>query len=196
MIQLLDHYKITKARVVGHDIGLMVAYALAAKYPQYVEKLAVMDAFIPGIGPGNDIYNSPNIWHFRFNGSYPEQLVEGRERLFFDSLWEGFSAVHGVISELKKQYYVAQYSRPGRMRAGFAYFKAMPQDAADNKQLSQQKLQMPVLALGGEKSMGQALIATMQLVAQSVQGIVVKDCGHWMLEERPDETIKSLALFL
>jgi len=196
MKQLLDYYHIAKARVVGHDIGLMVAYALAAKYPDYVEKLAVMDAFIPGIGPGIDIYNSPKLWHFRFNGPYPEQLVKGREMLFFDALWEGFAVNPHALSEEVKKFYVSQYSRPGRMRAGFAYFMAMPQDFIDNKELSKTRLQMPVLALGGEMSMGQSLGATMNIVAQSVQLVLINKCGHWMLEERPNETIDALIEFL
>lgn len=196
MKKLLDYYHISKTRVVGHDIGLMVAYALAATYPEYVEKLVVMDAFLPGIGPGDAIYNSPGIWHFRFNGSYPEQLVKDRERIFFDSLWEGFSATPDAISEADKEYYISQYSRPGRMRAGFAYFKAMPKDAADNKELSKTKLPMPVLALGGEKAMGQALIDTMKEISESLQERLVEGCGHWMLEECPDETIDALLQFL
>jgi pimeloyl-ACP methyl ester carboxylesterase len=196
MRQLLDHYQLPKALVAGHDIGLMVAYAMAAKYPETVTKLAVMDAFLPGVGPGDAIYNSPDIWHFRFNGAYPEKLVEGRERIFFDSLWEGFAARPNALSEADKQYYVTQYAQPGRMHAGFAYFKAFPQDATDNRELAKTKLPMPVLAMGGAKAMGSALVETMRVVSPSVQGHVIENCGHWMLEECPVETINTLTKFL
>jgi len=74
---------VEKARVVGHDIGLMVAYAYAAQFPSEVEKLVVMDAFLPGVPGWEAIYNNPNIWHFRFNGPTPEALVRGREQIYF-----------------------------------------------------------------------------------------------------------------
>lgn len=82
---------ITKARVVGHDIGLMVAYAYAAQFPSEVEKLVVMDAFLPGVPGWQPIYNDPNYWHFRFNGPTPEALVKGRENIYFAYFWDSRS---------------------------------------------------------------------------------------------------------
>jgi pimeloyl-ACP methyl ester carboxylesterase len=192
MKNLLDHYHIAQARVVGHDIGLMVAYALAAKYPDRVKKLVLMDAFLPGVGPGEAIYNSPDMWQFRFYGPFAEELVKGRERIALDTLWEGFSAKPHTFPEDEKLYFVSQFAKPGRMGAGFSFFKAMPQDAIENRELAKTKLQMPVLAIGGEKSLGPATVQTTKLVAVSVQEKVVPDCGHWMMEECPDETIKAL----
>ena len=78
---------ITNARVVGHDIGLMVAYAYAAQFPAEVEKLVVMDAFLPGVAGWELAYNDPNTWHFRFNGPTPEALVKGREKTYFAYFW-------------------------------------------------------------------------------------------------------------
>jgi pimeloyl-ACP methyl ester carboxylesterase len=193
---LLDHYGIAKARVVGHDVGLMVAYAMAAQYPETVVKLAVMDAFVPGVGPGDSIYNSSDIWHFRFHGPYAEKLVAGREYTYLDALWTGFSARPSSFPEADKKYYAAQYARAGRMRAGFAWFSTFPKDAIDNKRLSATQLKIPVLAMGGEKSLGQALIDTMKVVSPTAEGQVVKACGHWMLEECPAETIEILRGFL
>ena len=85
---------ITKARVVGHDIGLMVAYAYAAQFPAEVEKLVVMDAFLPGVAGWELAYNNDNLWHFRFHGSTPEALVKGREKTYF--------ATSGTIWRLTK----------------------------------------------------------------------------------------------
>src|SRR5258705_3502047 len=76
---------VEKARVVGHDIGLMVAYAYAAQFPAEVEKLVAMDAFLPGAGGWEAVYNNPGFWHFRFNGPTPEALVQGREKTYFAS---------------------------------------------------------------------------------------------------------------
>src|SRR5579862_9148281 len=89
---LVKSLGVDKARVVGHDIGLMVAYAYAAQFPAETEKLAVMDAFLPGVAGWEPIYNDPNVWHFRFNGEYPEALVKGRERTYFEYFWNVLAA--------------------------------------------------------------------------------------------------------
>src|SRR6266568_1217378 len=188
---------VEKAKVVGHDIGLMVAYAYAAQFPAEVEKLVVMDAFLPGVGEWEAIYNNPGFWHFRFNGPTPEALVEGRERIYFEHFWNDFAAdkTHS-IPEADRKAYTAAYSRPGRMRAGWAYFVSFQQAAKDFAQLSQTKLTMPVLVIGGEKALGNALAQQMKLVASNVTIVVLKNTGHWVLEENPKETTEALQKFL
>src|ERR1700719_4757443 len=186
-----------KARVVGHDIGLMVAYAYATQFPNETEKLAVMDAFLPGVPGWETIYNAPNVWHFRFNGEYPEKLVQGRERTYFEYFWNVLTADKSrSIPEADRKAYTQAYSRPRRMHAGWAYFASWPQLAKDFAQLSQTKLTMPVLSIGGEKSLGDQLAEQMKLVADDVIVIVLKDTGHWIMEERPKETIDALVKFL
>src|SRR6266404_5833052 len=186
-----------KARVVGHDIGLMVAYAYATQFPAETEKLAVMDAFLPGVPGWEPIYNAPNVWHFRFNGEYPEALVKGRERIYFEYFWNVFAADKTrSIPEADRKAYTKAYSKPGRMRAAWAYFASWPQVAKDFAQLSQTKLTMPVLSIGGEKSLGNQLAEQMKLVATEVTVVVLKDTGHWILEERPKETTDALLKFL
>jgi pimeloyl-ACP methyl ester carboxylesterase len=121
-----------KAQVVGHDIGLMVAYAYAAMYPQEVEKLALMDAFIPGVSGWEAVYNNPGLWHFRFYGPTPEALVKGRERTYFEHFWNDFAAdKNRSIPEAERRAYTTAYARPGRMAAGFAYFASFPKTAVD-----------------------------------------------------------------
>jgi pimeloyl-ACP methyl ester carboxylesterase len=188
---------VEKARVVGHDIGLMVAYAYAAKFPAETEKLVVMDAFLPGVAGWEAIYNAPNVWHFRFNGEYPEALVKGRERTYFEYFWNVFAADKTrSLPEADRKAYTAAYSRPGRMRAAWAYFASWPQLAKDFAQFSQTKLTMPVLSIGGQKSLGNELAQQMKLVASDVTVVVLKDTGHWILEERPKETTDALVRFL
>jgi len=188
---------VEKARVVGHDIGLMVAYAYAAQFAGETEKLVVMDAFLPGVTGWEPIYNDPAIWHFRFHGPTPEALVKGRERIFFEYFWNDLAAdkTHS-IPEADRKAYTEAYSRPGRMRAGWAYFVSFQQAAKDFRQLSQTKLAMPVLSIGGEKSLGNQLAEQMNLVANDVTAVVLKDTGHWVLEERPKETTEALLKFL
>ena len=194
---LVQSLKIEKARVVGHDIGLMVAYAYAAQFPAETEKLAVMDAFLPGVPGWEPIYNAPNIWHFRFNGEYPEKLVQGRERTYFEYFWNVLAGDQTrSIPEAERKAYTEAYSKPGRMRAAWSYFASWPQLAKDFAQLSQTKLTMPVLSIGGEKSLGTQLGEQMKLVAENVTLVVLPNAGHWILEEQPKETTDALLNFL
>lgn len=180
---------VEQAEVVGHDIGLMVAYAYAAQFPAETTKLVLMDAFLPGVGEWEAVYNSPDRWHFRFNGPTPEALVQGRERMYFDYYWNGFAADKTKsIPEADRRAYVEAYSRPGRMRAGWAYFVSFPQAAKDFAQLSETRLAMPVLTIGGEKASADVLGRQLELVATNVTHVVVKESGHWLMEEKPKET--------
>ena len=197
MHALVKSLGIERAEVVGHDIGLMVAYAYAAQFPAEVTKLVVMDAFLPGGGGWEEVYNNPAIWHFRFNGPTPEALVQGRERTYFEYFWNDLAANKArSIPESDRRVYVAAYSRPGRMRAAWAYFVSFQQAAKDFAELSQTKLTMPVLAIGGEKSLGEVLANQMKLVATDVSAVVLNDTGHWVLEENQRETTAALQNFL
>ena len=188
---------IPKARVVGHDIGLMVAYAYASQFPAEVEKLVVMDAFLPGIGNWEATYHDPNLWHFFFTGPTPEALVRGRERIYFDHYWNDFAAdPKRSISNKDRARYTAAYARPGRMRAGWAYFQAFPQTAKDFAGFGKTKLTMPVLVISGAKAAGQNLGQQLKLVANTVTVVVLENTGHWVLEEQPQQTLAALTGFL
>lgn len=186
-----------RVSVVGHDIGLMVAYAYGATYPHEVQRLALMDAFLPGVAGWRAIYDSPNLWHFRFHGPTPLALVSGRERTYFDYYWNDFAAhPNHSLSAADRDGYVAAYSRPGRMAAGWAYFDSFPQTAVDFARLATTKLQMPVLSIGGDKGSGVALGAQAHAVAQNATVVVLKNTGHWLMEENPQQTIPTLTKFL
>jgi pimeloyl-ACP methyl ester carboxylesterase len=194
---LVRSLKIYKARVVGHDIGLMVAYAYAMQFPNETEQLVLMDAFLPGVPGWEPIYNAPNVWHFRFNGEYPEKLVQGRERTYFEYFWNVFAAdKNHSIPEADRKAYAEAYAKPGRMRAAWTYFASWPQLAQDFARLSQIKLTMPVLSIGGEKSLGKELGEQAKLVADNPKVIVLPNAGHWILEEKPKETTDALLKFL
>jgi pimeloyl-ACP methyl ester carboxylesterase len=166
-------------------------------YPQEVEKLVLMDAFLPGVGAWEAVYNNPEIWHFRFYGATPEALVKGRERIFFEHFWNDFAADKTrSIPEAERRAYTLAYARPGRMAAGFAYFASFPKTAVDFAELAKTRLAIPVLSIGGDKANGAALGAQVKLVASDVTVVILKDAGHWILEERPDETISAITRFL
>jgi pimeloyl-ACP methyl ester carboxylesterase len=143
------------------------------------------------------IYNSPSFWHFRFNGSTPEALVKGRENIYFSYFWNDLAADRNrSISKSDRKAYLAAYSRPGRMRAAWEYFVSWPQAAQDFAQMSQTKLTMPVLSIGGDKSLGEPLGTQMKLVAKDVKVEIVKNSGHWILEEQPKQTEAAILSFL
>src|SRR3978361_2239958 len=160
----------------------MVAYAYAAQFPAEVEKLVLMDAFLPGVEGWEAIYNNPTIWHFRFNGSTPEALVKGRERIYFEHFWNDFAADKTQsIPEADRRFYTAAYARPGRMRAAWAYFVSFQQAAKDFAELSRTKLPMPLLTIGGDKANGAAMAAQGTIVATNSTGVILKNTGHWIM---------------
>src|ERR1700704_3846903 len=178
-----------KTSVVAHDIGNAVAYAYAAMYPDKVERLVVMDAPIPGIEPWNEILLDPRVWHFNFHGPDAERLVASRERIYLDRIWNDFTGDPSKPDEATRNFFTATYAQPGGMRAGFAQFTAFSKDAADNRVFERVKLTMPVLAVGGEKSFGPLQAVIMRHVAINVHEAVVPNSGHWLMEERPAETV-------
>jgi pimeloyl-ACP methyl ester carboxylesterase len=186
-----------RVSLVGHDIGLMVAYAYAAQFPREVERLAVLDAFLPGIEPWSDqIMRSRDVWHFSFNGPTAEKLVQGRERIYFDHFWSDLSGNPEAVTEAERRAYTEAYAAPGRMHATWGYFLAFEQDQKDFRELAREKLPMPVMAIGGDKSLGEPLVAQMRAVATRVEPHVLKDTGHWVSEERPEEVQRLLGTFL
>jgi pimeloyl-ACP methyl ester carboxylesterase len=183
--------------VVGHDIGLMVAYAYAAQYPTEVDRVVLMDAFLPGIGDWKSVWLLRDLWHFHFYGETPLRLVAGRERIYFEHFWNDFAAdpKHSV-PEADRRFYAASYAKPGAMRAGFEVFRAFEQDAKDFAELGQTKLTMPMLVLAGEKASGVFLIEQGRLVDTNVQGVVIRGSGHWLIEEAPAQVIPQLLRFI
>src|SRR6266850_1451047 len=186
-----------RASIVGHDIGLMVAYAYAAQFPQETERLVLMDAFLPGIGDWKNVWLMRDLWHFHFYGEVPLALVKGRERTYFEHFWNDFAAdpKHSV-PEADRRFYAKEYAKPGGMRAGFEYFKNFEQDAKDFAELGKTSLPMPVLVLTGEKASGTFLIEQAKLVASNVRGQVVSGSGHWLMEEAPQIVIPAITAFI
>jgi pimeloyl-ACP methyl ester carboxylesterase len=188
---------IKSAKVVGHDIGLMVAYAYAAQYPKEVNKIALLDAFLPGVGNWKDVWLLRDLWHFHFYGETPLALVKGRERTYFEHFWNDFAADKTKsLSEADRKYYALQYAQPDHMRAGFEVFRAFEKDAAEFAGYAKTPLTIPMLVLTGEKASGNVLIEQAKLVDTHVEGVVIKGKGHWLMEEAPTEVIPKLVTFL
>jgi pimeloyl-ACP methyl ester carboxylesterase len=195
LVKSLGYQKID---LVGHDIGLMVAYAYAAQYPTDVRKLALLEAPIPGIGDiWQKVYTSPALWHFHFVFSpIALDLIKGRERLFLEHFWQTLSPHPETFPEADRRIYAKAYAQEGAMRAAFEMFKTFDiQDAADNRQFAATKLPIPVLTIEGDKAMGGALEIQAKIIASNVTSIILRDTGHWLMEQRPEELKAELKTF-
>ena len=186
-----------RVALVGHDIGLMVAYAYAAQYPAEVKRIVLMDAFLPGVGDWTNVWLLRDLWHFHFYGKTPLALVTGRERIYLEHFWNDFAAdATKSIPEADRKFYAKEYAKPGHMKAGMETFRAFEQDAKDFAQFAKTPLTMPMLVLSGEKAGGQFLIDQGKLVNSNVEGVVVAGSGHWLMEEAPGKVIPKLVEFL
>jgi len=186
-----------RVKIVGHDIGLMVAYAYAAQYRDEVSSIVLMDAFLPGVGDWQNVWLLRDKWHFNFYGDTPLKLVKGRERTYLEHFWNDFAAdpKHSV-SEADRKIYAKAYAQPGAMRAGFEVFHAFPQDADEFSGYAKTPLKIPMLVLTGEKASGEFLINQARLTATNVEGVVVPGSGHWLMDEATEQVVPKLVGFL
>jgi pimeloyl-ACP methyl ester carboxylesterase len=195
--QVLDRLKIDSTVLVTHDIGNMVGYAFAAQFPARVSRWVVIDAPLPGIGPWDDQLRNPKVWHFNFRGPDVERLVKGRERIYLDRFWNELSANPKKIDEATRRHYARLYARPGAMHCAFEQFAAFTQDAQDNQVLAAKgKLTMPILALGGDHSYKTLMADIMRFVGTDITGGMIKDSGHWVMEEQPEQTTAAIVDFI
>jgi pimeloyl-ACP methyl ester carboxylesterase len=195
---ILDQLSLAQVALVTHDIGNMVGYAFAALFSQRVTKWVAMDAPLPGIGHWDEQLKNPKVWHFNFRGPDVERLVAGRERILLDRFYNELSANPARIGEETRDHYAALYARPYAIHNAFGgQFAAFAQDAIDNQQLlAKGKLKMPVLAIGGDHSYGAHLATEIGFAAADVRAAVIKDSGHWIMEEQPEQAVTIILSFL
>ena len=196
---LQDHLEHDRFFLVGHDWGGPVAYALAAAHPEAVRRLAILDVVIPGDG-AESFSQGGRRWHHAFHQTLdlPEALTQGCERIYLTWFYRTFGFRPDAIGEADLAEYLRTYTLPGAMRAGFAYYRALPRDIADNQETAARlKLPMPVLALGGAQGWGRGgeVEESLRRVATDVRGAVVAKCGHWIPEEQPEYLIDRLLAF-
>ncbi|AJG23008.1 alpha/beta fold hydrolase [Cupriavidus basilensis] len=186
-------------QVVGHDVGMWVAYALACDHPGAVTRLALTEAVIPGLAPAPGIFAPPAenkfLWHFMFNqvADLPETLIAGREAAYLNFMFDQWSHRRDRVAV---DTYIAAYSAPGGLRGGFAYYRAIPETVRQNRERAKRKLAMPVLAIGAEHATNDAPLVTLRDNAIDLRGVVVPDCGHFIMEEAPEAFMAELLPFL
>ena len=190
--------------VYGTDTGMPIAHALAADNPERVERLIVSEAFLPGISPPLPLFVPPTLnarlWHLMFNqlpGEVNEALVKGREDVFFGAELEA-SAGTTKLPEAAVTYYVDTLAAdPEALRGSFEFYRAISTSATQNvEERTNRRLTMTVLAVGGEESGGENAANAMKLVADDVQGVVLRGSGHWVAEQATDNLLAALTEFL
>jgi len=197
---VVEHLGFERFHLVGHDWGGPVAYALAAECPDIVRSLTIVDVVIPG--DGGEFSEGGRRWHHQFHMTpdLPEALIQGRERVYLKWFYDTFAYQPGAIDDEALDEFVRTYSQPGALRAGFAYYRAIPEDARQNAErlATGFRLPMPVLAIGGGVSYphgrgrGADVEASLKRVADDVRGLVIPDCGHFVPEEKPHELSRAL----
>ncbi|MDR7136040.1 pimeloyl-ACP methyl ester carboxylesterase [Lysobacter niastensis] len=199
LVGILDSLKVKQVQLVTHDIGNMVGYALAARHPGRVTAWVVMDAPLPGMGTWQAQLVNPKVWHFNFRGPDVERLVAGRERILLDRFYNDLGGDPAGIDEQTRRHYAELYAIPGAIHNSFGgQFEAFSRDAEENKANFAKvgKLDIPVLAIGGDHSYGASMKTEVQYVASNVEGAVIENSGHWIMEEQPKQAVDLIAAFL
>jgi pimeloyl-ACP methyl ester carboxylesterase len=197
---LMDALGHRRFAVAGHDTGMWIGYALAADHPDRVDRLAVAETPLPGVTPSPPLFANAHLnnalWHFAFNrlAEVNDQLVTGREDVYFG--WQFATKAARPLPHYAVRHYIDTLASPDALHASFAIYRALDATIAQNQQRKERRLTVPVLAIGGEHSLGDQVAATMKLAADDVQTLVVPDCGHHPPEETPEETLAALTAFL
>ncbi len=198
---LMDALGHERFAVAGHDTGMWIGYALAADHPGRVARLAVAETPLPGVTPSPPLFAPAHLnnalWHFAFNrlASVNDQLVAGREEVYFG--WQfAAKAARSLPGYAVRHYIDTLAASPAALHASFAIYRALDATIAQNQQRKTQRLILPVLGIGGEKSLGEQVADTMKLAASDVQTLVIPGCGHHPAEETPEETLTALTAFL
>jgi pimeloyl-ACP methyl ester carboxylesterase len=136
------------------------------------------------------------VWHIPLNrvDKVPEQLITGREDIYFG--YEFAIQAGKKLPEDVVNYYVRLVSNPDALRGSLGFYRAWDATVAQNAQRGSRPLTMPVLAIGGEASWGEAVGNAMKLLADDVQSVVIPGTGHWVAEESPKKMLAALTPFL
>ena len=203
LVALMDALGHERFAVYGTDTGMTIAYALAADHPHRVERLVVSEAPLPGISPSPPLFLPPalnaRLWHLAFNqlgADVNEALVRGREEIFFGAEFDASAGTKKLPAEVVSYYVDSLAADAEALRGSFELYRAFPTMIAQNEQRKTRRLTMPVLAIGGEESSGAGVAATMKLVADDVQSVVLPGAAHWVAEQAPEALLAALTEFL
>ncbi|MFS8198268.1 alpha/beta fold hydrolase [Streptomyces sp. CWNU-52B] len=201
LVALMRTFGHERFAVAGHDVGMWIGYALAADHGDTVERLALLDATIPGLAPDVPVFGpeaqNDMLWHFAFNRkrSVNEQLVRGREHIYYGDQFR-----HKAVRPLPDSaidFYVETIARdPEALRASFDYYRATDENIAQNNRRKRRPLAMPVLGVAGSRGQGERLGALLAPVTERLDSVVLPDTGHYVPEECPEALLEHLVPFL
>ena len=202
LVALMDTLGHRRFALYGTDVGMPIAYALAADHPDRVDRLVVSEAPLPGVSPSPPLFLPPllnaRLWHLAFNQlpKVNEQLVTGREDIFFGAEFDASAGTNKLPDDAVRYYIDTLASDPDHLRGSFEFYRAIPTTIAQNEQRRRRRLTLPVLAIGGAESSGEAVGNTMKLAADDVQTVVLTGCGHWVAEQAAEQLLAALTAFL
>jgi len=201
LVAVMDALGHPQFALYGTDVGMPIAYSLAADHRDRVDRLIVSEAPLPGISPSPPLFLPPPLnamlWHLAFNQlpKINEQLVTGREDIFFGAEFDASAGTHKLPDDAVR-YYIDTLKDPDHLRGSFEFYRAIPATIAQNQKRKETRLTLPVLAIGGAESSGEGVGNTMKLAADDVQAMVLTDCGHWVAEQAPEQLLAALTAFL
>ena len=202
LVALMDVLGHSRFALYGTDVGMPIAYALAADHRDRVDRLAVSEAPLPGISPSPPLFLPPplnaRLWHLAFNQlpKINEQLVTGREDIFFGAEFDASAGTNKLPDDVVRYYIDTLAADPDHLRGSFGFYRAIPASIAQNQQRTTPRLTLPVLAIGGAESSGAGVGNTMKLAADDVQTVVLAGSGHWVAEQAPEQLLAALTAFL
>jgi len=195
MHELMTKLGYQHINLAGHDIGMIVAYAYAAQFPGDVKKIAFLDALLPGVEPVWSQVKATAWWFGFFARPHSGEIVSGKVGLFLTDFWPPLGYKNDAFTPAERNEFIRAYSVPGATTGAFHWFGEFPQDVMDDVEFMKNKLPMPLLALGADHFAGSFLADHSRLVASDVHEVIIKDCGHWVLQEQPAQVQKALLDF-
>lgn len=186
--------------LVGHDCGGMVAYAYVKAYPDDLKSAVIMNTVIPGVEPWKAVISNPYIWHFAFHSipELPEQMVMGREDMYFDYFFNILAGPKDVSEELRERFTYA-YCRSEALHTGFEWYRAFRQDVKDNAANKDKVVDIPVLYLRGDHENADIetyLKGLRDNGLKHVEGQIIPDSGHFSPSENPEAVVEALRKFV
>ena len=203
MFALMDALGHERFAMVGHDIGVMVGYAMAATQPERIIRMALGEGTIPGASPSpemvpDDRRMSDFLWHFAFNRAHDvnERLVEGREDIYFNYQFATKAASEDAVPKYARDFYIEVLRRvPGTLKASFDYYRAVDETIPQVRRHMTNRITVPILAFSGALACGPMVEMEQRNLATDVQSVIIPDCGHFPAEEKPDDLLAALMAF-
>jgi pimeloyl-ACP methyl ester carboxylesterase len=198
---LVDRLELHDVTLVGHDVGGMIVYAFLRDHPDAIARAAILDVVIPGIEPWSKVLGNPHVWHFGFHAvpELPEQLVHGREAMYFDFFFNAIAASPDAIGPSARARHARAYATISALRAGFDWYRAFARDAEDNRASCGQPVDLPVLYVRGAKETGDPETYVRELRAaglRRLRGEVIANSGHFTPDEQPAALAGLLRRFI